>query len=260
MSPTRSANFRCFYRVAPFAFIGGSLVLRGGQNPFEAARLGRAVMAGPYTNNFAGIYEAIFAAQGAAVFTGAGISSRLAGAGSPIPGPRGRRAPLRRAGGDTGRRAREDADRSRKLCSCARLSSGGAPMTSARLAARRALADRRALWSDDRDQALVAEALAHARSRHLRREPDRRRHRQNARRDRGRASAAAAGAPVAFLARGYGRKGSGRGACRSLESTMREQSAMSRCCWRERRQPLSRRNRAGAHGWRDAGRARYRDG
>lgn len=53
-----------FYRLAPFAFIGGSLVPRGGQNPFEAARLGRAVMAGPYTDNFAAIYGAIFSTQG----------------------------------------------------------------------------------------------------------------------------------------------------------------------------------------------------
>jgi 3-deoxy-D-manno-octulosonic-acid transferase len=53
-----------FYRLATFAFIGGSLVPHGGQNPLEAAKLVRAVMAGPYTDNFAGIYETIFAAQG----------------------------------------------------------------------------------------------------------------------------------------------------------------------------------------------------
>jgi 3-deoxy-D-manno-octulosonic-acid transferase len=53
-----------FYRIAPFAFIGGSLVPHGGQNPLEAATLSRAVMAGPHTENFAGIYETIFAAQG----------------------------------------------------------------------------------------------------------------------------------------------------------------------------------------------------
>jgi 3-deoxy-D-manno-octulosonic-acid transferase len=52
-----------FFAVAPFAFIGGSLVPHGGQNPLEAARLGRPVMAGPYTENFATVYTAIFAAQ-----------------------------------------------------------------------------------------------------------------------------------------------------------------------------------------------------
>jgi 3-deoxy-D-manno-octulosonic-acid transferase len=52
------------YRIARFAFIGGSLVPHGGQNPLEAAKLERGVMAGPHTENFAGVYEAIFAAQG----------------------------------------------------------------------------------------------------------------------------------------------------------------------------------------------------
>ena len=54
-----------FYAIAPFAFIGGSLIPHGGQNPLEAARLQRAVMAGPYTDNFAGAYELLFGAQGA---------------------------------------------------------------------------------------------------------------------------------------------------------------------------------------------------
>ena len=53
-----------FYRIAPFAFIGGSLVPHGGQNPLEAAKLSRGVIAGPRTENFAGVYETIFAAQG----------------------------------------------------------------------------------------------------------------------------------------------------------------------------------------------------
>lgn len=53
-----------FYRAASFAFIGGSLVPHGGQNPLEAAKISRAVMAGPHTENFAGIYETIFTAQG----------------------------------------------------------------------------------------------------------------------------------------------------------------------------------------------------
>lgn len=53
-----------FFRLAPFAFMGGSLVPHGGQNPLEAAKLFRAVMAGPHTENFGRAYEAIFAAQG----------------------------------------------------------------------------------------------------------------------------------------------------------------------------------------------------
>jgi 3-deoxy-D-manno-octulosonic-acid transferase len=41
------------YRLAPLAFVGGSLVPHGGQNPAEPARLGRAVAIGPHTANFA---------------------------------------------------------------------------------------------------------------------------------------------------------------------------------------------------------------
>jgi len=52
-----------FYRIAPFAFVGGSLIRHGGQNPLEPARLGCAVLAGPHTFNFTSAYEAIFAAQ-----------------------------------------------------------------------------------------------------------------------------------------------------------------------------------------------------
>jgi 3-deoxy-D-manno-octulosonic-acid transferase len=40
------------YRLAPLAFVGGSLVPHGGQNPAEPARLGRAVAIGPHTANF----------------------------------------------------------------------------------------------------------------------------------------------------------------------------------------------------------------
>lgn len=53
-----------FYRVAQFVFMGGSLVPHGGQNPLEPARLHRAVLAGPHTENFVRAYDAIFTAQG----------------------------------------------------------------------------------------------------------------------------------------------------------------------------------------------------
>jgi 3-deoxy-D-manno-octulosonic-acid transferase len=42
-----------FYRLAPFAFIGNSLAGSGGHNVIEPARLGRAVIVGPLTQNFA---------------------------------------------------------------------------------------------------------------------------------------------------------------------------------------------------------------
>ncbi|MGF1477032.1 MAG: 3-deoxy-D-manno-octulosonic acid transferase [Geminicoccaceae bacterium] len=41
-----------FYRVAHLAFIGGSLIRHGGQNPLEAARLGVPVLFGPHMFNF----------------------------------------------------------------------------------------------------------------------------------------------------------------------------------------------------------------
>lgn len=41
-----------FYRLAPMALIGGSLVPHGGQNPLEAARLGCVPIFGPHTQNF----------------------------------------------------------------------------------------------------------------------------------------------------------------------------------------------------------------
>jgi 3-deoxy-D-manno-octulosonic-acid transferase len=53
-----------FYRLARVAFLGGSLVPHGGQNPLEAARLGVPVIAGAQTGNFDDIYRVLFAAQG----------------------------------------------------------------------------------------------------------------------------------------------------------------------------------------------------
>jgi 3-deoxy-D-manno-octulosonic-acid transferase len=39
------------YRASSIAFVGGSLVARGGQNPLEPARLGLPVLMGPHTAN-----------------------------------------------------------------------------------------------------------------------------------------------------------------------------------------------------------------
>ena len=46
-----------FYSLAQIAFVGGSLVERGGQNPIEAIRLNVAVMSGPSQFNFADAYD-----------------------------------------------------------------------------------------------------------------------------------------------------------------------------------------------------------
>lgn len=53
-----------FYRAAPFAFLGGSLIPHGGQNPLEPARLGTAIITGPHTHNFDETFRALLAAQG----------------------------------------------------------------------------------------------------------------------------------------------------------------------------------------------------
>ena len=64
-----------FYRLAPFCFLGGSLVPMGGHNPQEPAALGCAVLAGPHRSNAAAAHDAIFAAQGfGAVATSADIA------------------------------------------------------------------------------------------------------------------------------------------------------------------------------------------
>lgn len=60
-----------FYRAAPVAFLGGSLIRHGGQNPIEPAKLGAAVLHGPHVFNFAAVYEALAADHGARQVTGA---------------------------------------------------------------------------------------------------------------------------------------------------------------------------------------------
>jgi 3-deoxy-D-manno-octulosonic-acid transferase len=45
-----------FYRIAPVAFVGGSLIDHGGQNPIEPISLGAAILHGPHTHNFSEVY------------------------------------------------------------------------------------------------------------------------------------------------------------------------------------------------------------
>jgi len=49
----------------PVAFIGGSLVKHGGQNPVEAIKLGAAVLTGPKFHNFRDSYSELLKAGGA---------------------------------------------------------------------------------------------------------------------------------------------------------------------------------------------------
>jgi 3-deoxy-D-manno-octulosonic-acid transferase len=54
-----------FYRLAHVVFMGGSIVEHGGQNPIEAAKLGKPILHGPNVWNFADIYAALDASRGA---------------------------------------------------------------------------------------------------------------------------------------------------------------------------------------------------
>lgn len=53
------------YRVADLAFIGGSLVPHGGQNPLEAVRLGCPILFGPHMENFREAVAGLLARGGA---------------------------------------------------------------------------------------------------------------------------------------------------------------------------------------------------
>ena len=72
-----------FYRVASFAFVGGSLVPVGGHNPLEPARLHCGVLGGPHTYNSATAFAAIFAEQGLGLVRSSGeivaLAARLLG-------------------------------------------------------------------------------------------------------------------------------------------------------------------------------------
>ncbi|MGA7323815.1 MAG: glycosyltransferase N-terminal domain-containing protein [Rhodomicrobium sp.] len=48
-----------FYNLAAVSFIGGSLVVHGGQNPIEAIKLGSAILSGPHTFNFSETYSVL---------------------------------------------------------------------------------------------------------------------------------------------------------------------------------------------------------
>ncbi|MBR9972870.1 3-deoxy-D-manno-octulosonic acid transferase [Magnetospirillum sulfuroxidans] len=54
-----------FYRLAPIVFMGKSLCVEGGQNPFEPARLGAAVLFGPRMSNFPDMVPSMLAAKAA---------------------------------------------------------------------------------------------------------------------------------------------------------------------------------------------------
>ena len=46
-----------FHNLAPTVFLGGSIAIKGGQNPLEAVRSGANILHGPNTDNFKDIYK-----------------------------------------------------------------------------------------------------------------------------------------------------------------------------------------------------------
>lgn len=68
----RIGQLGLWYRLAPCAFVGGSMGGTGGHNPYEPARLGCAVIHGPNVRNFAADYAAFHEADAARLVTDAG--------------------------------------------------------------------------------------------------------------------------------------------------------------------------------------------
>ncbi len=67
-----------FYRLGRVAFVGGSLIEFGGQNIIEPARLGKAVLCGPYMMNFREIVARAKSADAVSVVDGAqGLADAL---------------------------------------------------------------------------------------------------------------------------------------------------------------------------------------
>lgn len=68
-----------FYANAPLAYIGGSLVPHGGQNPIEPIQLGAGVISGPYWHNFDEVYQALLRKDGCRRVTNPGELALVAG-------------------------------------------------------------------------------------------------------------------------------------------------------------------------------------
>jgi len=89
-----------FCRAADIAFVGGSLIPHGGQNPMDPAGLGKAVVFGPHMFNFEEPVEALLTEGGAVqVESGEELAKVVASLAADEPG--------RKRLGDAGRRAIE---------------------------------------------------------------------------------------------------------------------------------------------------------
>ena len=66
------------YRLAPIVFMGKSLCVEGGQNPFEPARLGAAVLFGPRMSNFPDMVPSMLDAEAAELVADEAVGRLLA--------------------------------------------------------------------------------------------------------------------------------------------------------------------------------------
>ena len=64
-------EMRTWYRLADIAFLGGSIVPHGGQNPIEPAKLGIPIIHGSHVGNFRDVYEALAISNAAAMVSDA---------------------------------------------------------------------------------------------------------------------------------------------------------------------------------------------
>ncbi len=65
------------YESADIAFVGGSLVPRGGHNVVEAAQFGKAILVGPHTENFRDIIEIFQRANAVCVVTSQSLTATV---------------------------------------------------------------------------------------------------------------------------------------------------------------------------------------
>ena len=91
-----------FYSLTGIAFVGGSLVAKGGHNPFEAARLDCAVLHGPDTRNCARMAAELAASGAAETVSDADGLVRAVAALLDNPGLRAKRAAAGRRVADAG--------------------------------------------------------------------------------------------------------------------------------------------------------------
>ena len=77
-----------WYHLSPVAFLGGSMVDRGGHNPIEAAQLRTRIITGPFIANTVGLLDSLPTDQVTQIRTGADLAQAVAHAiTAPTPPP-----------------------------------------------------------------------------------------------------------------------------------------------------------------------------